>query len=67
MIRTEPSNRRTFGAHAIDGWYIGPSLNHYKCYCCHVPDTGAIIHTGIVEFFPYLIPFPTVDTNTYLQ
>jgi hypothetical protein len=27
-----PSQRRTWTPHGQDGWYIGPALEHYRCY-----------------------------------
>jgi hypothetical protein len=31
-----PSRRRTWAPHGQDGWYIGPSLEHYRCYTVHI-------------------------------
>ena len=29
----EPSTiRETWAPHAVEGWYVGPALNHYRCY-----------------------------------
>jgi hypothetical protein len=27
-----PGRRRTWAPHGQDGWYIGPALEHYRCY-----------------------------------
>jgi hypothetical protein len=27
-----PGRRRTLAPHGQDGWYIGPALEHYRCY-----------------------------------
>ena len=48
LIHAKPSIRRTFGSHAIDGWYIGSSLDHYRCYFCYVPEIGYIRHADTV-------------------
>ena len=29
----------TFGEHGKVGWYIGPSLEHYRCWKCYSQDT----------------------------
>ena len=52
LIHVKPYKRQTFGSHAIDGWYIGPSIDQYRCYSCYVPETGGISNSDIVDFFP---------------
>jgi hypothetical protein len=43
----------------IDGWYVGPALEHYRCYKCYIPSTkNAIRIADTVEFFPAKVPFP---------
>jgi hypothetical protein len=34
-----PSRRRPWEPHGQDGWYIGPSLEHYRCYTVYVNKT----------------------------
>jgi hypothetical protein len=34
-----PSRRRTWAPHGQDGWYIGPALEHYRCYTIYVNKT----------------------------
>ena len=40
----------------MDGWYLGPSLDHYQCYRVWEPHTHAecIVHT--ISFFPKAVP-----------
>ena len=52
LIHMIPSNKRTFGTHAIDGWYIEPNISHYRFYFCYVPETGSVRHAGSIDFFP---------------
>ena len=51
LIHGEASNRPSFSTHAVDGWYIGPSPNHYLCYHCYIPSTASTRHANTVEFF----------------
>jgi hypothetical protein len=32
--------RTPFGEHGKVGWYIGPSMEHYRCLKCYFSDTG---------------------------
>ncbi len=31
LIHTKPSNRASWAFHGLQGWYIGPVLQHYCC------------------------------------
>ena len=31
LVHLRPKQRGTFISHGIDGWYIGPSMEHYRC------------------------------------
>ena len=32
LIQKAASNQTFFSTHAVNGWYSGPSPNHYRCY-----------------------------------
>jgi hypothetical protein len=34
-----PGRRRTWAPHGQDGWYIGPALEHYRCYTVYTTKT----------------------------
>jgi hypothetical protein len=53
--------------HGIDGWYVGPSLDHYQCYKCYIPSTFGVRDALTVDWFPHSVPFPKVSTDNYLR
>jgi hypothetical protein len=53
-----PSRRRTWAPHGQDGWYIGPSLEHYRCYTVYITKTRRDRIVETVDFFPEKITFP---------
>ena len=57
LIHNKPDNRKSVGSYGLDGWYIGPSLNYYRCYECIVSSTGGIKDADTVDFF-LTHPFP---------
>ena len=67
LIHTKPSNRKSWGPHGIEGWYIGPAPHHYRCVKCFIPDTRSEVITDTVTFFPQYVPFPTVSMTDFLQ
>jgi hypothetical protein len=56
-----PSWRRTWAPHGQDGWYIGPALEHYRCYTVYITKTRSKRVVETVEFPPekFTSPFPS--------
>jgi hypothetical protein len=56
-----PSKRRTWAPHGQDGWYIGPALEHYRCYTVYITKTRGNRIVETVDFFPekFTLPFPS--------
>jgi hypothetical protein len=47
-----PNRRRTWAPHGQDGWYIGPALEHYRCYTVYINKTRSERVVETVDFFP---------------
>jgi hypothetical protein len=47
-----PSRRQTWAPHGQDGWYIGPALEHYRCYKVYITKTRGERIVETVDFFP---------------
>jgi hypothetical protein len=56
-----PGRRETWAPHGQDGWYIGPALEHYRCYTVYITKTRSSRIVERVEFFShqFKIPFPS--------
>jgi hypothetical protein len=54
-----PHRRRTWAPHGQDGWYIGPALEHYRCYTVYITKTRGERVVETVELFPdnFKLPF----------
>jgi hypothetical protein len=53
IIAHETSNRRrTCAPHGKYGWYIGPALEHYRCYTIYISKTRSERVVETVDFFP---------------
>jgi hypothetical protein len=64
IIAHETSNRRhTWAPHGQDGWYIGPALEHYRCYTVYITKTRGERIVETVEFFPdnFKLLFPSAQ------
>ena len=58
-----PANRRTWDPHATEGWYLGPALDHYRCYRCYVPKTRAERVVRTVKFMPTTFNMPQLSSK----
>jgi hypothetical protein len=61
IVHETPGRRRTWALHGEDGWYIGPALEHYRCYTVYITKTRSSRVVETVEFFPHTfkLPFPS--------
>ena len=67
MVHSKPSKRASFAYHGQEGWYIGPSLEHYRCVKCYMPSTHAEVDADTVKFIPNVVPIPEADISTHLK
>ena len=67
VVHSKPDKRASWDTHGIEGWYVGPSLEHYRCVKCYMPLTSAERDSDTVAFFPHSIPFPAVTTDDFLR
>jgi len=52
FVHNKPKQRGSWSNHGIEGWYIGPTLEHYRCVKFYLPSTGSVRDTDTVQFFP---------------
>ena len=43
--------RKTWAPHALDGYYVGPAMDSYRCYTVYLPSTG---RTRIIDTLTWL-------------
>ena len=53
--------------HGEEGWYISPSLVHYRCVKCFIPKTSRTHDADTVQFFLHKIPIPSFTTEALLR
>ena len=55
IVHEKPTQRRTWALHGINGWYIGPAMDHYQCYRVWIPSTHAERIADTIHFFPTIL------------
>jgi hypothetical protein len=48
-----PADRASFAPHSIQGYSIGPAMEHYRCFKIFVPSTGGTRIADTVRWFPH--------------
>jgi len=67
VIYESPAQRGSWGSRGVDAWYLGPSMDHYRCCHYFVPETRAFRISGSAELFPQHCQVPCLTTREHLQ
>jgi hypothetical protein len=67
VIYETPQSRTLWGSRGTNAWYIGPSLNHYRCNHYFVPETRAYCISESAKLFPQHCQAPFLMCNDHLQ
>ena len=67
IVHKNTDNCRSWSPDVMDGWYIGPSMEHYRCVKSSMPATSIFCNMDTHTFFSTVIPFPKMDTEYYLR
>ena len=62
LIHETPQQRRTWDFYGKEGWYIGISALHYRCYRIFIPDTRGECITKTIQFFPHKGAMPVMSS-----
>ena len=63
LIHEKSDKRTSWSPHALDGWYIGPALDSYRCYKVWVWETRATRICDTISWFPTKITMPLASAN----
>ncbi len=67
IIHKKPSMHCSWVPHGINGWYLGPALNSYRCYTIWATDTQAQHIANTITWLPSKIPMPTASSADYIK
>jgi hypothetical protein len=66
VIYEDGNTRGSWASRGVDGWYLGPSLDHYRCKVYYVPETRAYHISGSTKLFPQQSQLPTFTPHQHL-
>ena len=67
VVHSKPDQRASWAYHGELGWYIGPSLTHYRCVRCYIPETRREKDTDTVQYFSHDNSIPTTTIDDHLK
>lgn len=65
LIHDKPAARASWAPHGVQGFYLGPALQHYRCFQVYNTATSTTRITDTVQWFPhgFLMPDPSPHDN----
>ena len=67
VFHKKASNRESWAFHGLEGWYVGPAPEHYRCLRIFVPDKHSEVNSDTVKFIPRYIPIPECSIDDHLK
>ena len=61
VVHDKPDQRPTWAAHGVDGYYLGPALDHYRCWRTWITRTQAVRISDTIAWFPARTRMPGVS------
>ena len=60
MVHEKSNKCASWVDHGVDGWYLFPAMDHYRCYRIYVPNTRAERNSDTVAFSPQHTKVPSI-------
>ena len=61
LIFEAASQRAAWGPHVVDGWYIGPAMDHYRALKFYIKSTRGIHISSNYRLMPTHSSVPTIS------
>ena len=63
-----PKDRKSFAAHAVKGYHVGPAMDHYRCFSIFIPSTKGTRIADTLRWFPHNhIKMPIASDDALLR
>lgn len=58
-----PDQRASWDPHGVDGYYVGPALQHYRCYNVYISATKRTRIADTLSWHPHSVAMPIASTE----
>jgi hypothetical protein len=62
IIHEKPDHHGSWSLHGLNGWYVGPAMEHYRVHRVYCSTTGHERISDTVEFFPKYCKVPGLSS-----
>ena len=63
IIHEKPGQQKYWEPHGLEGWYLGPDMEHYRCHTLYVNKTRAENIADTIEFSPKHNKIPVISNK----
>ncbi len=67
VLYKDDNTRGLWASRGVDGWYLGPSMDHYHCNIYYIPKTHAYHISGSTKLFPQHCQLPDMTPHQHLR
>jgi hypothetical protein len=67
VIYKDDNTRSSWASQGIDGWYLCPSRDHYRCNIYFVPETKAYRVSSLTKLFPQHCQLPSMTPHQHFR
>ena len=67
IIYEDGDTRGSWASRGVDGWYLGPSLDHYRCDMYYVHETRVYRISGTTKLFPQHCQLPDMTAHQHFR
>ncbi len=67
VIYKDGDNRGLWASRGINGWYLSPSKDHYRCALYYIPETRAYCILGLTELFLQHCQLPNLTPDQHFH
>lgn len=67
VVYETPEQRASWSPHGVDGFYVGPALQHYRCYKVYVTKTKRTRIAETLSWHPHTVTMPTSSATDLLH
>ena len=66
IVHAKPTKRASWAFHGMDGWFVAPAPDHYRCVTCYILTTRTQAIDDTITFIPNYIPFPETNIDDHI-
>jgi hypothetical protein len=67
VVYKDGDTRGSWASRGVDGWYLGPSKDHYRCDIYYIPETRGYRISGSTDLFPQHCQLPDMTPHQHFR